>query len=163
MASAADATIEGGMSEAVPSNRKPLLLGGLLAVVVLAAALVLGWTQAIWPLNQTSPKALSRRAQQFWDLKTAGDVLGAYSYMAEAYRKRVAPAGFGREGQGLVIHTGAAVREVEVDGQTANVQIELKHRFNKPHFADMETTSNITERWVFENGAWYRWPFGFRG
>ena len=19
------------------------------------------------------------------------------------------------------------------------------------------------ERWVFENGAWYRWPFGFRG
>ncbi len=163
MASTVEAMTEGGMSEAVPSKRKPLLVGGLLGAVVLAAALAIGWSQAIWPLNQTSPTALSRRAQQFWDLKTAGDVLGAYSYMAESYRRRVAPAGFGRQGQGLVIHTGAAVQEVEIDGETASVLIELKHRFNKPHFADMETTSDITERWVFENGAWYRWPFGLRG
>ncbi|MDG2305225.1 MAG: hypothetical protein P8R42_11340 [Candidatus Binatia bacterium] len=151
------------MTEAVPTNRKPLLFGALLAVAGLSAALVLGWSQAIWPLNQASSKALSRRVQQFWDLKTAGDVLGAYSYMSEAYRRRVAPAGLGREGQGLVIHTGAKVQEIEIEGQTATVLLALKHRFNKRHFADMETISPVEERWVFENGAWYRWPFGIRG
>ena len=38
------------------------------------------------------------------------------------------------------------------------VEIELKHIFNKEHFDKSETTSLIKERWVFENGGWYRWP-----
>jgi len=161
---AAEATVERGVSEAVPS-RKPLLLGGVVLVVALSVALAVAWSQAIWPLNQASEKALSRRAQYFWDLKTSGDTLGAYAYMAESYRRRVTPAGFARLGQGLVIHTGATVKDVEVDEEAAvaEVDIELRHRFNKEHFVDMETTSNVTERWILENGAWYRWPFGFRG
>jgi len=160
---AAEATVEGGMSEAVSSKRAPLILGSSVAAIVLTAGLGAAWYQAIWPLNQHSEKALARRAQYFWDLKTSGDVSGAYQYMAEAYRRRVTPAGFGREGQGLVIHTGAAVQGVHLDEAGAEVDVELKHRFNKPHFADMESTSLVSERWVFENGAWYRWPFGFRG
>jgi hypothetical protein len=151
------------MSEAVSSKRVPLILGGLVATMVLAVGSAWAWQQAIWPLNQASEKALARRAQYFWDLKTSGDVAGAYQYMAEAYRRRVTPAGFGREGQGLVIHTGASVQAVHIDEAGAKVDVELRHRFNKPHFADMESTSLIAERWVFENGAWYRWPFGFRG
>lgn len=160
---AAEGTLVGGMSEAVPSKRKPLLLGGLIAVAVLAAGTAFAWSQAVWPLNQTSERALERRAQQFWDLKTSGDMLGAYDYMAEAYKRRVTPAGFARQGQGPVIHTGGAVLDVAVDGSAAEVEIELRHRFDEGVFVQIENVSNVKERWVLESGAWYRWPVGFRG
>lgn len=153
------------MSEAESTKRKPLIIGGLLGLVFLGAAAVVGWSQAIWPLNQGSETALSRRAQYYWDMKTSGDTLGAYELMAKAYRRRVTPAGFSRIGQGLVIHTGAKVQGVAIaeDADVAEVEIELKHRFNREHFVDMEAASTITERWVFEDGGWYRWPFGHRG
>lgn len=159
---AAEATVGGEMSMSTPTG-KTWKVGGI--VILAVAVLALAWQQAIWPLNQGSEKALQRRAQQFWDLKTSGDTLGAYDYMVEAYRKRVTPAGFAREGQGLVIHTGATVKGIQLDktGDVAQVTIELRHIFNKKPFADMEATSPITERWILEDGAWRRWPFGFRG
>ena len=104
--------------------------------------------------------ALARRAQRFWDLKLSGDTLGAYDYMAESYRRRVTPIGFSRQGAGLVVHTGAKVQTVRIDEKSGEVDVELKHIFNKEHFEKMETTSVVTERWVFENGGWYRWPMG---
>lgn len=140
-----------------------MLLGGLLAAVVLFAATGYAWTEAIWPLNQGSEKALARRAQYFWDMKVAGDILGAYQYMSETYRKRVTVDGFSRIGQGLVVHTGAEVDEIEVGDGVATVDLRLKHRFNKKGFEDLETVSEVQDRWVFENGTWYRWPAGWRG
>lgn len=162
---AVEATVEGEMREAVSSSRKPLLWGAVAAVVVLAVVGAIAWTQAIWPLNQRSEQALARRAQYFWDMKVAGDIQGAYEYMAESYRRRVTPGGFAREGQSLVLHTGAKVLDVEVDEAepVAEVDLEIKHRFNREAFVNMENKSKITERWIFENGTWYRWPTSFRG
>lgn len=119
-----------------------------------------GWSYAIWPLNQHSEVALARRAQRFWDLKLSGDTLGAYEYMAESYRRRITPSGFSRQGAGMVVHTGAKVDTVRIDDKGGQVDIELKHILNKEHFDKMEATSHVTERWVFENGEWYRWPMG---
>lgn len=131
-----------------------------LGLVVVGIAGAAAWRQAIWPLNQHSEIALARRAQRFWDLKLAGDSIGAYNYMAESYRRRVTPSGFAREGGGLVIHTGARVRDVRIDERGGAVEIELKHILNKEHFDKTEVTSIVTERWVFENQGWYRWPLG---
>jgi len=146
-------------------ERAPIVVAALFGLLGVAVGTFFAWENAIWPLNQDSGLALERRAQQFWDLKAAGDTLGAYGYMTESYRRRVTPAGFGRVGQGLVIHTGATVRDVviEDDGTVARVEIDLRHRFNRKNFNDMETVSAISERWVLENGTWYRWPFGLRG
>ncbi|MEO1996868.1 MAG: hypothetical protein ABGZ17_16505, partial [Planctomycetaceae bacterium] len=132
----------------------------LLPVLVLGAGGVWGWNEAVWPLNQHSEKALARRAQLYWDLKTSGDIMGAYEIMAESYRRRVTPAGFAQIGGGLVIHTGAAVESVELDEAGAAVSIELRHYLNRPAFRNLKQTSKITERWVFEDGAWHRWPMG---
>ena len=150
---AAEATVEGGMSEAVPSKRKPILLGGLVAVGVLTAGLSFAWTQAVWPLNQESSTALERRAQQFWDLKTSGDMLAAYGYMADAYRRRVTPGAFARSTVGKVIHTRGTVLDVELEGPAANVDIELKYRFDHGVFAKMENVSKVRDRWVLESGG----------
>lgn len=131
----------------------------MIFTAVIGVAGVAGWRYAIWPLNQHSEVALARRAQRFWDLKLSGDTLGAYSYMAESYRRRISPAGFGRQ-TGLVVHTGAKVQDVRIDDKGGEVEIELKHVLNHEYFAKQEATSRVTERWVFENGAWYRWPMG---
>lgn len=137
-----------------------LALGITFAVALGVGAFLLGWKLAIWPLNQRSEAALARRAQQFWDLKLAGDTLGAYQLMAESYRRRVSPSGFARQGGGLVIHTGATVRATRIDEAGGQVEIDLRHILNKEHFESAEATSTVTERWVFENGGWYRWPPG---
>lgn len=129
-----------------------------LVIATVSVAVFAGWRYAIWPLNQHSEVALARRAQRFWDLKLSGDALGAYDYMAQSYRRRITPIGFGREDTGVVIHTGAQVQSVRIDDKGGAVQLELKHILNKEPFDKMEVTSIVTERWVFENGEWYRWP-----
>ncbi|HEY8514992.1 MAG TPA: hypothetical protein VIS07_05740 [Candidatus Binatia bacterium] len=132
--------------------------GGVVVLLLIVAATAIAWQNGIWPLNQRSEAALARRAQRFWDLKISGDTLGAYNYMAEAYRRRVKPDGFARIGGGLVIHTGAKVKSVQLDDKGGIVELELRYVVNRKHFADMENTAQVKERWVFENGAWHRWP-----
>lgn len=144
-------------NSANPARKFLLILGPVLLLAVLGTW---AWNEAVWPLNQHSPKALQRRAQLYWDLKTAGDVMGAYEIMAESYRRRVTPAGFASIGGGIVVHTGATVEAVAIDAGSASVQLKLRHYLNRPAFRDMEQESKITERWVFENGAWHRWPMG---
>lgn len=132
----------------------------LAVVAIVGVGGLAGWRFAVWPLNQHSEVALARRAQRFWDLKLSGDTLGAYDYMAGSFRRRITPTGFSQQGLGLVVHTGAKVQKVRIDDRGGEVEIELRHIFNREHFDKTEATSIITERWVFENGGWYRWPMG---
>ena len=155
-------TMGRGTSKDVASSRRTLL-GGLCALVVFGAGFFVAWNEAVWPLNQGSETALAKRAQYYWDLKTSGDSLGAYEMMAEAFRRRVSLAGFGRMGQGMVIHTGAEVGSIELQDGMARVDLELMYRLNTEHFRDNEETTTALDKWIFENGAWYRWPTGHRG
>lgn len=133
--------------------------GGYAAAAVALAilGLGLGWAQAIWPLNQQSSKALARRAQSFWDMRLSGDSMGAYDYMTEAYRRRVDPAGFARSG-GIVVWTKAAVKDVQIDDKGGLVDLDITYKIAKPGLTDLETTNTVRERWILENGGWYRWP-----
>ena len=100
----------------------------MLAAVAGLALLALGfaWYEAIWPLNQQSAKALGRRAQHFWDMRLAGDSMGAYAYMTEAYRRREDPAGFARSG-GIVVWTKATVKDVGLDDKGGLVDLEITY------------------------------------
>lgn len=135
----------------------------ILLVIFLIGAGLVSWNRGWIGPDARTEEALLQRAQLFWDRKTSGDVQGAYDMMAESYRKRVGPQGFATFGQGLIIHTGATVESATLDDAGGVVVLELRHIFNKPAFRDLENQSMITERWVFENGAWYRWPPGRAG
>ena len=146
------------------SNKAGRLIGvGALALFVAGLGFSWAWNEGVYPLNQHTDKALLRRAQTFWDLKIAGDLQQAYDLMAEPYRRRVTLTGFARQGAGVVVHTGAKVRGAEIEADVAQVELELRHYFDHANFRQMEATSKIQERWIFENGTWYRWPAGTRG
>jgi hypothetical protein len=154
--SGADGSAEG---EAIRFRGR--MRAGLLAFVLvlgLVGGVAALWQASIWPLNQGSERALMRRAQQFWDMKIAGDAFGAYGLMAESYRRRVTPSGFVRGAGGPIEYLGARVRSAKVEDGKGEVEIEIDYVFNKPHFKDMAAKSEAKERWVFENGGWYRWP-----
>lgn len=144
-----------GMRRAVLGGRVVFTL--VAGVVLVAIAYGAAWNLAIWPVNQSSAKALARRAQYFWDLRLSGDMLGAYQYQAEAYRRRVEPGGFARSG-GVVAYTGAKVKGVTLDEKGGLVELELTYRVTRPSFTGTESTAVVTERWVVEDGAWHRWP-----
>lgn len=127
------------------------------AVGVLAVVGVAAWTWIAPMLDSTSEQALARRAQLFWDLKVAGDTLGAYDLMSATYRRRVTPAQFAREG-GRVVRTGATVKGVTLDDSGGLVDVEMSWRFAHPNFAELDQKSVSRERWVLEDGSWYRWP-----
>ena len=153
--------VETGMRPAgLASSRTASAGRGAVAATLAALALLglgLAWTQAIWPLNQGSPKALARRAQAFWDMRLSGDSMGAYDYMTEAYRRRVDPAGFARSG-GIVVWTKAAVKDVQMDDKGGLVDLDITYKIAKPGLTDLETTNTVRERWILENGGWHRWP-----
>lgn len=132
-----------------------LVAGAVLGVLLIGLALWRGGPL----LDQTSEEALLRRAQLYWDLRLAGDTAGAYDLMSAAYRRRVTPAQFAREG-GALIRTGAQVKSVTIDEKGALVDVELKSRMADPRFAEIENVGVARERWVIEDGAWYRWPPG---
>lgn len=143
------------------------LTGARLALVLMVALVVAGvgawaWSEAIWPLNQGSARALERRAQEYWDLQVAGDKFGAYQYLAESYRKRVTPSAFSTEGSSIV-WTSAQLKKVQLDGSSAQIELNLKYRFLHPKYDFGTAETNSNERWVFENGGWYRWPPGLGG
>ena len=131
------------------------IVAGLVAVVAVGAVLWRGGAL----LDQTSEEALLRRAQLFWDLRIAGDSAGAYDLMSSTYRRRVTPAQFAREGA-AVIRTGARVKSVTIDDKGGLVEVELETRLADPRFADLKNVGTARERWVIEDGAWYRWPPG---
>ena len=146
-----------GMAASVArgESRKGIAAAALAALALLA--LGIAWYEAIWPLNQQSPKALARRAQAFWDMRLSGDSMGAYDYMTEAYRRRVDPAGFARTG-GIVVWTKAAVKDVLIDDKGGLVDLDITYKIAKPGLTDLETTNTVRERWILENGGWHRWP-----
>ena len=145
----------GMASNAVGTKSRAGAIGA--AALLALLALGIGWYEAVWPLNQQSSKALARRAQSFWDMRLSGDSMGAYDYMTEAYRRRVDPAGFARSG-GIVVWTKAAVKDVQLDDKGGLVDLDITYKIAKPGLTDLVTTNTVRERWILENGGWYRWP-----
>jgi hypothetical protein len=139
-------------------GRRLAFLGAAVLAIVVALGVAVAWKGGSL-FDQTSPEALQRRAQLFWDLQIAGDNAGAYELMASSFRRRVTPAQFKREAASIV-RTGATVKSVEVNEKGGLVEVELASRLTDPKFADLENKGTARERWVIEDGAWYRWPPG---
>lgn len=131
------------------------IVGGLTLLLVVAFAAA--WQAAIWPLNQQSEKALVRRAQLYWDSQVSGDSLGAYELMMETYRRRVDPSGFVKS-NGIVVVSDAQVKGVTLDEKGGLVDVELKYHLAKGKLSELTSTTQVRERWVIEDGRWYRWP-----
>ncbi len=151
--------VEAIVREGAVVRTRGLLFAVLTGAVLLGALALILWRGGPGVFDQTSDAALARRAQLYWDLEVTGDTKGAWELMVSAFRRRVTPAQFARQG-GRVIRTGARVKSVERDEKGALVEVELRWRFAHPNFAEIEHEQTIRDRWVLEDGAWYRWPPG---
>jgi hypothetical protein len=50
------------------------------------------------------------------------------------------------------------VKGVTLDDSGGLVDVEMSWRFAHPNFAELDQKSVSRERWVLEDGSWYRWP-----
>lgn len=65
-----------------------------------------------------------------------------------------------KQGQ-MIRFTDAEVREMDMDGDRARVEVFVRFNYQIPNFKIKKSGDSIREKWVKFKGEWYHIPFGF--
>lgn len=126
----------------------------LICLVVLATT-ILCCTPAIKPQKVSETEILRKRATEFYAFKAKGDIHLSYEYEIPSYRARVNVVNYIRSQGQAIRWTGAEVREIEVEGERARVEVFIKYRIMIPQVKIKRGEELIKEEWRKEKGEWY--------
>jgi hypothetical protein len=133
----------------------------ILICLVVPATMVLCCAPAMKPKKISETEILRKRVTEYWALRIKGDLVKNYEYEIPSYREKVALADYLlRQGQ-MLKFTSAEIREMDVDGNRATVEVFLRFNYQIPNFKIKTSEDSIREKWVKFEGEWYHIPFGF--
>jgi hypothetical protein len=121
----------------------------------------LSCTSAIKPQKIPESEILRRRVTEYWALKVKKDFDKTYEYEVPSYREKVTMVDYiMRQGQ-VIRFTDAEIREMDVDGDRARVEVFVRFNYQIPQFKIKTSGDSIREKWAKFKGEWYHIPFGF--
>jgi hypothetical protein len=121
----------------------------------------LSCTSAIKPQKIPESEILRRRVTEYWALKVRKDFDKTYEYEVPSYREKVTMVDYiMRQGQ-VIRFTDAEIREMDVDGDRARVEVFVRFNYQIPQFKIKTSGDSIREKWAKFKGEWYHIPFGF--
>jgi hypothetical protein len=121
----------------------------------------LSCTPAIKPQKIPESEILRKRVAEYWALKVRKDFDKTYGYEVPSYREKVTMVDYiMRQGQ-VIRFTDAEIREMDVDGDRARVEVFVRFNYQIPQFKIKTSGDSIREKWVKFKGEWYHIPFGF--
>lgn len=133
----------------------------IILICGVAATTFLWCTPSIKPQKMTDQEILRKRAAEYWALRIKGDFHKNYEYEIPSYREKVGIVDY-IMAQGQVLKfTDAEVREVDVDGDRARVELFLRFNYQIPSFKMKMSADYIRENWARFKGEWYHIPIGF--
>jgi len=133
----------------------------ILICLVVPATMVLCCAPAIKPQKISETEILRKRVTEYWALKVKRDFDKTYEYEVPSYREKVNMVDYiMRQGQ-VIRFTGAEVREMDVDGDRARVEVFVRFNYQIPEFKIKRSEDSLREKWVKFRGEWYHIPFGF--
>lgn len=132
-----------------------------LICLVVPATMVLCCAPAIKPQKVSDTEILRKRAAEYWALRIKGDFDKNYEYEIPPYREKIRIVEYiMRQGQALK-WTDAEVREVDVDGDRAKVEVFVRFNYQIPNFKMRTSADSLRENWGKFKGEWYHIPYGF--
>ena len=116
---------------------------------------------AVKPQKISDTEILRKRVMEYWALKVKRDYDKTYEYEIPSYREKIGMVDYIMK-QGQVIRfTDAEIREMDVDGDRARVEVFVRFNYQIPQFEIKKSGDSVRERWVKFKGEWYHIPFGF--
>ena len=144
------------MHSTQPSLRRRALTGAFLS---LAAAALAGCASApaglAKPNADTSPDALLKRAQAYWDLVKANDNIGAWSYEAASKHPQASLEGYLKKG-GITYSRVQVLGVKSIDGDTATLDLDMT--YSAPLLRIRNVDLHTEDQWKLIEGVWYHAP-----
>lgn len=141
------------MHSTQPSLPRRALTGAFLS---LAAAALVGCASApaglAKPNADTSPDALLKRAQAYWDLVKANDNLGAWAYEAQSKDPRWSLEGYLKKG-GITYSHIKVLGVKSVEGSAGVVDVEMTYSAPLQRIKDQQVRTD--DQWELIDGIWY--------
>ena len=131
------------------------ILAGLLSLVACAGAPVAGVSPPQVPQPPKSDADLLReRAQAYWQARMKDDMVTAYSFEAPVWQKRFSLNEYVRNVGTAVKFTAADVSEVKVNGDLADIYVEVQGRYLLPGWDTTPLKKTMLDDWQKIDGQW---------
>jgi len=102
---------------------------------------------------------LRDRVATYWQLKVEEDFMKSYEYEAPYYRQQTSVMNYLKSmNTDMVKYLAATPGDVQLDGDSARVNVQLRVRVKPPQMKSDEYNTLLTEKWVKVDGVWYHVP-----
>lgn len=99
---------------------------------------------------------LEARVRGFWEARTAGDDLKAYSYEAYSKTGKMKPEDYLRARNPTLKYKAYEMKNAVENGDEATVTVDVAYNLIMPAQANLDLSMTTKERWVRLEGQWYR-------
>ncbi|RID98624.1 hypothetical protein [Simplicispira hankyongi] len=131
------------------SGRRRTSLG-----LLLAASLAMSGCAMLAP--KTPEQQVQAKAAEYWKARVANDYKKAYTLLVPSYRKIRTDEQFRQQfGEGASI-ASAEVTKVTCEATRCEAQVKLGVKTGLPSLGLGTVTSYLTDVWLLEDGAWWR-------
>jgi hypothetical protein len=137
-----------------PQTIRHSIPGNALRAAAFALALATGGCATIGTPVSTE-EAVKARVQQRWDAVVAGKWDTAYNFTSPAYRKSVDAMAYQARSSGAVKLKSAEVLAVKCQESMCEATVRIGFAPLQRGFP--ETSTDLDERWVSEQGEWWRY------
>lgn len=111
-------------------------------------------------VGEAEETRLKNRVHARWQALAKGDFEAAYQFETPAYRAIYTPRHFQYQFGGQIVWRMANVKNIHYDDPSvARVEVEVAYLYGEPEKKDspvLNTTSRISEVWLFKDGEWWR-------
>ncbi len=114
-------------------------------------------------VKSNTEDVLRERITDYWNYKMKEEFDKSYAYEDPFFRKQVNLVNYIRRFRtDIVKWKSAAVKEIKLAGDSAEVDMILRTKVRLPQIKTVEHDSLTKEKWVKVDGVWYHVPEGFK-
>ena len=99
--------------------------------------------------------AVKARAADYWQHRTKGEIIKAYSYESPPFREGVSLDAYYKIMSGGLIYISAQIKSVAVQGDTAVVVLDIRYKPVGVLSPKKGLQQDIRDHWQLYDGEWY--------
>lgn len=106
-------------------------------------------------IKNSAEEVLRERVMAYWNYKINGEFDKSYEFEDPFYRETVSMVSYIKSFSGAVKWRGLEITGMKIDGEVADIGLNLRLDVAIPQFNAGTINSAITEKWVNVEGKWH--------